>query len=410
MKYYASKSTFLPAVLVIFFLLAEFSQSEEMEKDELGLLREVEKLEQLARTSQFRTKDLELEKKLNQISCKLSPDICAELNLYVLDLPGFNAFVLPNGAIFIQSGLLLRVKSESELAAVIGHEIVHYRNRHTIDSIRRRSSSAATFAVLGAFVGAAGNIAAAGATTPSGYTNTVNTANSAMMMLNMMQGFAVLALLDYDRDQEREADIEGVEMLSEAGFNPGAAKNLWLSYIEESEAGKSDQAASLLSTHPMPKERVRYLSEIQHNVNFDSENEDTSLYDIFNRNRLEWLSLEMRVLHPDQFSHLVDDQRTNWMIDYKIVNQYKGSSWIKYSKRQFLSQKEQARAKESALKIFKNAHESGNNITPSGYREWGMLAIELERFSEAKIALTNYLSLNPNAWDARFIEKKLAKM
>lgn len=381
-----------------------------MDSDEAGLLRSVEKLEQLARTSKVRSKDKGLEKKLQIIACRLAPKECGDLRLYVLDLPGFNAFVLPNGAIFIQSGLLLRIQNEAELAAVVAHEIVHYRNSHTLERIRKQSSSAATFAVLGALVGAAGSVAAAGATTPTGYNNAVAATDSAFLMLNMMRGISALAMLDYSRDQEKEADVSGATMLGKVGYDQGAARDLWLSYVDEDRATKSESGMSLLSTHPLPAERITYLS----NLDLAAAKEvvrpaDTEIIQEISNNRIDWLLLEMRVLHPDQYSYLLESQHTLWEINPQLINFLKADSWVKYSNRRGISKAAAEKRLTKALDLFQSAND-GEGLTAAGYREWGMQASKRNNPDVAVFALEKYLAADPDAWDAKMINKRIARL
>lgn len=386
------------------------SYAEEMERDEAGLLRSVEKLEQLARTSKVRTQDKGLETKLQTIACRLAPGDCENLRIYALDLPGFNAFVLPNGAIFIQSGLLLRIQSEAELAAVIAHEIVHYQNSHTLERIRKQSSSAATYAVLGALVGAAGTVAAAGATTPTGYNNAVAATDSAFLMLNMMQGISALAMLDYSRDQEKEADLSGAAMLASEGYDAGAARDLWLSYVEEDKSADRESGMSLLSTHPLPAERITYLSGLD-SRDFDSKAtpSDTQIMQEISNNRADWLLLEMRVLHPNQFSYLLESQYRLWGLNRKLVNFLKADSWVKYANRRGISKSTAETRLKNAFQLFQDA-ENGEGLTAAGYRDWGMLAYKQKNNETAVFAFEKYLAAEPEAWDAKMITKRIAKL
>ena len=150
-------------LLILFSTFCLCSLAQDLDEDEAGIWMLVEKQEQYLRTSPYRIEDEELDRFLHDISCQLAPDQCSQIRIYVLRTPGLNAFMMPNGGMFIQSGLLLRMTSTSELAAVIAHEITHYSQRHTIENIRRWNRTSNTFAVIGAVVSAAGSVAASGA-------------------------------------------------------------------------------------------------------------------------------------------------------------------------------------------------------------------------------------------------------
>ena len=402
---------YLALLPLLGFFLACNLLAEEMERDESGLLEQSEKLEQLVRTSKSRSSDPEMEEQLRRIACTVSEASCDSLRVYLLNLPGFNAFVLPNGAIFVQTGLLVRAQSEAEIAAAIAHEITHYEEQHTLKRIRKQSGTAATFAVLGAVVGAAGNIATLGATGAANASSAAAAADSAAAMLSMMQGFAALALLDYSRDQEKEADLKGVSMLRSVGYDPTAAERLWTSYLEEEKsAPRDDTPLSLLSTHPLPAQRIKYLSEIESEHTEAQIMRDGEILKAIQERRRDWLLLEMRVLHPQQFRHLTATQSDLLGLSRGVANQLSAESWIRHSQKSGLFYGEKEKAVKEALEIYEQAHLSDGELSPDGYREWGMLAKDRDDVATMKLAWGRYLELSPDAWDANMIKRRLAKL
>lgn len=399
------------ACLVLGFLgsycSSQTALSQPIDDDEAGLLLKVEKQEQLIRTSQFRTNAPDIESELNEMACMISPEDCDRLNVYLLDLPGLNAFVMPNGAIFVQTGLLLRVENESQIAAVIAHEIVHFREKHSLEAIRRASDQAATFAILGAVVGAAGNVAAAGAATPSQMQSVSNASQTAGLMLQSMQVISGLALLAFSRENEEESDIQGAELSARAGYSKAAGMELWLAYMAEDEAAGGDQALSLLATHPLPESRVQYLAKFREVDEQGGVKPPTNVIDGLEEFRESWLLMELRVLHPQQFGFLADKQQRDWNISPQLVSHLKAESWVRYSDRQGLSRSQIEDAREAAMTAFASGADLPGGLPADGYRDWGMLAIDMADKASAKRALTKYLELSPNAWDAQFIKKKL---
>lgn len=398
--------------LIVVLMVASSLQgfADEIDEDEAGLLLRVAKQEQLIRTSNFRIDDPELEGALNEMACQLLPDRCDFLRVYALNLPGFNAFVLPNGAIFIQSGLMLRVKSESELAAVLAHEIVHFQEKHTLEAVRRASSTGAAWAFMGAILGAAGNVATAGASSVGQMSQVANATQTAALMLQSMQLIAGLALLEFSRENEEESDMQGAALAASAGYEKAAGMDLWLAYVNEDKAGGSDAALSLLSTHPLPQQRVEYLSEFKE---FDREVEaspKTNVISIFERFRDDWVLTEQRILHPDQFAHLVDRQIKDWAFDEQSASHLKAEAWVRYADRQGLSRREKEKALTSAMEQFEFGENLESGLSSAGYRDWGMLAVDLDEPEVAKYALNKYLELEPQAWDAGFIAKKVGSL
>ena len=156
----------------------------------------------------------------------------------VVDMAEPNAFALPGGEIFVSRGLLVLATSEDELAGVLGHEIGHVAARHAA----RRVTRAAPLAVVTAL--------------GAGITGLVSP-----LVGGLLGGIGDLAnsalLAPYSRDQEREADRVGQELVAGAGYDP-AALSTFLHTLEREEALHRDQARawSFFATHPPTPERV----------------------------------------------------------------------------------------------------------------------------------------------------------
>lgn len=206
--------------------------------DEQGLWQQMDRVEQELKTSPFVIRDAKLNGYLRDIPCRLAKDYCDDLRIYVVRTPQFNASMAPNGMMEVWTGLLLRCTDEAQLAAILGHEMGHYLRRHTLQGYRdaREKSS------FGAFLGL--GLAAAGV----GYAG----------------GLANLALLAsmfaFTREQEREADQIGLELMAKAGYAPLAASEVWQQLIAEAKAGSADQSENLMfATHPAPEDRLATL-------------------------------------------------------------------------------------------------------------------------------------------------------
>jgi hypothetical protein len=161
--------------------------------DEAGLWMATDRVEERLRSSGARLRDPALEGYLHGIACKLSPDHCHSVRIYVIEQPHFNASIMPNGAMQVWTGMLLRVDSEDQLALVIGHELAHFERRHTLQQWRAVRSRAALAEVAGTLGGTPGSLLA----------------SSALLMSTMA----------YSREQEREADALGIARLPEAGYD-----------------------------------------------------------------------------------------------------------------------------------------------------------------------------------------------
>ncbi len=147
-----------------------------------------------------------------------------------------NAWALPGGKIAINRGLLTELKSEAELAAVLGHEAVHAAARHTARQISRSQ------------IMQVGVAATAIATSDSDYGNLI--AGGANLA-------AQLGLSKYGRSAELESDLYGMRYMSKAGYDPQGAVALQETFVRLSEGRNSDWLSGLFASHPPSRERVR---------------------------------------------------------------------------------------------------------------------------------------------------------
>jgi len=146
-----------------------------------------------------------------------------------------NAWALPGGKIAINRGLLIELNSEAELAAVLGHEIVHAAARHGAQAMQR--------GIL-----LQGAVLAAGAAAQGSYSNlAVGAAGIGAQLINQRNG----------REAELESDFYGMQYMSRAGYDPQAAVSLQQTFLRLSE-GRSQGGwlAGLFASHPPSAERV----------------------------------------------------------------------------------------------------------------------------------------------------------
>ncbi len=166
----------------------------------------------------------------------ISPHAGEEYHFYVLDNPTVNAMALPDGYIFVNRGLISYLRSEDELAGVIGHEIGHVVGRHA-----RRNNTVGLFGNIASFIGAV--MTGSGAIADLG--NTVT---------NQLRS-------GYGREFELEADEYGGEFLARAGYNPHAMIDVIHVLKDHSLFAKNvlNQPAvyhGLFSTHPKNDKRL----------------------------------------------------------------------------------------------------------------------------------------------------------
>ncbi len=208
----------------------------DLATDEGGLWALMDREETRLRRSPFRMREAGLQEYLQGIACKLAGEHCADIRVYPVRTPFFNASMAPNGMMQVWSGLLLRAENEAQLAAVLAHEVGHFLQRHSLAQLRdvRARSSFATFLAM---FGAVGALAALG---------------------------TLASAFGFSRDQEREADGIGLQLMERAGYDPREAAKIWQNLITELAANPGNESTSstpMFATHPAPAERSRTLAE-----------------------------------------------------------------------------------------------------------------------------------------------------
>src|SRR5262249_21328810 len=88
------------------------------------------------RSSPVVERDAALNAHLHRILCRTAPAECANLRLYIINMPDFGARTLPNGAIEIGVGLVWRAANEAQFAFILSREIAHYSEHHALDALR----------------------------------------------------------------------------------------------------------------------------------------------------------------------------------------------------------------------------------------------------------------------------------
>ncbi len=160
-----------------------------------------------------------------------------EVQVFVDKSP--NAFALPGNKIGVHTGLIDLVKNQSQLAAVIGHEIGHVKANHG----NERASQ--------------GLVAQVGMTAADLALGRDSVSDQIILgALGLGAQFGVL--LPFSRKHEQEADRLGVRYMAKSGFDPMQAAELWKLMKRKSGSGPPE----ILSTHPSPESRIKDLKKI----------------------------------------------------------------------------------------------------------------------------------------------------
>ena len=146
---------------------------------------------------------------------------------------------MPNGAVMVNTGLLLRMQSEAQLAFVLGHEITHFLHRHSLAHMRMAVRTGSILAVVGLAAAAAG----------------VGYAGSALNVAG------VGAIYANSRDEERDADANGFQIAMDKGYAPDEAPAVWRFMVAEDKAREHSTSSAFLADHPQSEERLATLQK-----------------------------------------------------------------------------------------------------------------------------------------------------
>ncbi|HEX7035668.1 MAG TPA: M48 family metallopeptidase [Pseudomonadales bacterium] len=180
----------------------------------------------------------------NYVSCvaehivrALPPDQRGDWEVKVFDQDVANAFALPGGKIGVYTGLLDVAENQDQLATVIGHEVAHVLAKHSNERV------STTFVTQSGLQLAQ---VAVGADTPM--------RQQLFGLLGL--GAQVGVLLPFSRAQEAEADLVGLKLMAEAGFDPRESVRLW----QNMQAQGGESPPEFMSTHPSSERRITELN------------------------------------------------------------------------------------------------------------------------------------------------------
>jgi predicted Zn-dependent protease len=157
-----------------------------------------------------------------------------EYRFYVIESKEINAFALPGGNVFMFTGLYDRIKSEDELAGVMGHELTHVREQHWAHMAGAQAKRQAGLAVV------------------------LGLAHAGPVWQRMAGITDTLLTLRYSRKDEDQADAEGLQDMVAAGYNPRGMLDLFHTLQEASGSGGGP---SFLADHPLTKTRIQHTQE-----------------------------------------------------------------------------------------------------------------------------------------------------
>jgi beta-barrel assembly-enhancing protease len=239
------KQAFLLSVCLLSFTVLitaqEAGEPFRFGEGDLKFLDQIKQLDKKFEDQGLVYKDAEANSYLDRIGRSLlkSEDQLenVEWRFRILRDPSVNAFALPSGSIYVHTGLLARMEHESQLAAVLAHEIIHVRNRHTYRAFRSYRKKTLTVNLLSAAASVAG----------------VNGLDLAAQFV------LVISVIGYSRELEKEADLEGARLMLSSPYNAQAIVGALECLQQQYEVDLDGEP--FYGDHPKLKDRISYLRD-----------------------------------------------------------------------------------------------------------------------------------------------------
>ncbi|NJR44136.1 M48 family metalloprotease [bacterium] len=341
--------------------------------DEAGLWAQMDRIEALLKDAPERVSNPELQAYLDELKCRIAPDLCADLRLYVMRSASFNAFMTPSGVMVVYTGLLLRCEDEAQLASVIGHEIAHYRRRHTLENWRKAKNTSGWLTVIGML----GSGTAAGAVATIG---------------------AYVNLASFSREQEREADVLGFQSIVKLDYAAQAPSAIWRNVLAEERLNPKPFLSGLFASHPAPPERERYLQEM-------------ALAPELERAKNRGIAPFAKAVLPHRQTWLDDElarraYRQSEVLFARLAKLDYGQNQIAMAQAELYRKRDQVGDLDRAISAYQRVTRSAE-APPLAFRDLGLALRKQGRLPAANAAFTEYLKRSPAASDAAMIRSYL---
>lgn len=342
--------------------------------------------------------------------------------------PQPNAFALPNGSIYVSTGLLALIDNESELAAVIAHELTHVMRRHTYLQNRSMRKKFLTMNIM----------AAVGAYAPGGVVGAV------ISIVTAVAPFIIIAtIFGYSRDLEREADLKGIDMMISAEYAPEEMVKV-MKLLDQDIEGENVRL--FYNDHPALQERIKYLSSylgaradrVTSQMELNREKaayfrgmEPIMRHDVqlaINAGRFRsavYLAQRLVDFHPDSSENmfwLAEAYRTlgpraPQLTEKELTNSAKKDAAKKREKRTVEEEEREFLATPVGQENWKNHQQKAEELyrralsldspTPVAHRGLGMLYEKLGRKDDAAAEYEKYMELAPLAIDRERIQRRI---
>jgi len=375
--------------------ITDMSSTEAMFEAES--LKETELLQRSA----ARIRDIKLETYVGDIANESAGEYGDEVDVYLLEVPEFNAYMYPNGTMGVYSGLMLRVESEDELALVLGHEFGHYYEKHSLE--RHAKGKNANHAMNAVSI----------LTAPTGLGGLVVETLASAAFIGEFSAFS--------RKQETEADVIGLERVSKIGYDEGSAIKLWENIENEKKASSirkvRNRKSRFYDSHPTSQARLEALkaaANIKGDIPRASLQQRSEYRSHIRPYLMNWLEDEIGLRDAgatfnllDRLDDLGEDQGVLLYARARVLDRALSNKKLKEDK---ATQALVAGKSQDDVVALLRLAINHSDVPANAHRELGDSLYKLGQTDEAKAEFERYLVLKPSAEDKSLIESLIAKM
>ena len=307
---------------------------------------------------------------VQRVMDRLFPEFKGHIQVAIVKSPQLNAFALPNGRIYINQGLLARLRNEAQLATLLGHEGTHFTNRHGYQSEMSAKDNSG-FATLGAMV-----LPGVAAILPS------------LLAVSSMYGFS--------REMETEADVQGFARLKKAGYDVHESPRVFEHLIADIKA-EDIKEPFFFASHPKLADRVENMKKLS--AGAPPGGDGTSSVDY---------AETMAKLRLDNLEHMLSMGRAKSALI--MLGDPERLPELPPQAQYYVGEAYRLRGQEGDVKLAEGAYlkaiEAAPEFAPS-YRGLGVLRLKANHYADAQKYLDRYLELAPDASDRKYVESYL---